>query len=68
MTSRSRQIVTIVGSLILVAFVTWLLFIAFDESAVDNRMSTLNPLSWQAQRITMYMSSSGGCLGPYSLQ
>ena len=50
MTSRSRQIVTIAGSLILVAFVTWLLFIAFDESAVDNRMSTLNPLSWQAQR------------------
>ena len=50
MTSRSRQIVTITGSLILVAFVTWLLFIAFDESAVDNRMSTLNPLSWQTQR------------------
>ncbi len=49
MTARSRQIVIAVASVVAVAFVSWLIFIAFDGAAVDKRLSTLNPLSDQTQ-------------------
>ena len=49
MTGRSRQIVLVVASVVAVAFVSWLIFIAFDGATIDKRMSTLNPLSDQAQ-------------------